>query len=222
VDIIEAIRTRKSIRAFKPDPVPKEVLEELLNTCRWAPSWANTQCWEFAVVGGKVLDELKSQLEEKARMQAHHTPDVPKPNIIEPYYSRMTKVWEDLEESQFPPGTERAEEKRYEYLLKVARFNDAPNGIIICIDRTLGYYLVHDVGMIVQTICLAALSYGLGTCISVRVVFHPEVLREVLKIPDTKLIVMGIDIGYPDLEAPVNNIARSREPLKNLVHWYSI
>ncbi|MDD4876973.1 MAG: nitroreductase family protein [Dehalococcoidales bacterium] len=65
MDIIEAIRTRRSMRSFKPDPVPRKVLEELLDISRWAPSGGNAQPWYFSVLGGKLLDEIKAKLEVK-------------------------------------------------------------------------------------------------------------------------------------------------------------
>lgn len=222
MEVIEAIRNRRSIRVFKSDPVPRKVLEEILDTCRWAPSWANSQCWEFAILGGKVLDELKNRIEEKASMKAPETPDVPKPKFSEPYLSRTTGVRDTIARLRAPLGVEDPEEQRRNFLLKVSRFLDAPNAIIIYIERDLSPYLVHDVGIMVQTICLAARAHGLGTCITARVVFYPDVLREVLKIPESKLIVMGIDIGYPDPGAPINNYARSREPLETFVHWYDV
>ena len=84
VEIIEAIRTRRSIRSFRPDPVPEKVLEELLDACRWAPSGGNAQPWHFAVLGGKVLDEVKARLEEKAKASwdgntfTNISPDLPR------------------------------------------------------------------------------------------------------------------------------------------------
>ena len=72
MEVIEAIRNRRSIRGFKPDPVPRKVLEELLETCRWAPSPRNMQTWELAILGGKVMAEVKARLEEKVRWLARN------------------------------------------------------------------------------------------------------------------------------------------------------
>jgi hypothetical protein len=64
MEVIEAIRNRRSIRGFKPEPVPRKVLEELLDTCRWAPSAQNIQTWEIAVAGGNVMAEVKIRFEQ--------------------------------------------------------------------------------------------------------------------------------------------------------------
>ena len=65
MEVIEAMHSRRSIRSFKPEPVPKDVLQQLVDVCRWAPSGGNAQPWHFAVLGGKVLEEIKSRHEEK-------------------------------------------------------------------------------------------------------------------------------------------------------------
>ncbi len=62
MEVTAAIRSRHSVRAYKPDPVPRKVLEELLEVCIRAPSWANSQPWEFAILGGKVIEEVKKKL----------------------------------------------------------------------------------------------------------------------------------------------------------------
>ena len=61
MDVLEAIKTRRSVRKYKPDPVEDEKLQEVLEAARWAPSWANTQCWEFIVVKDP---EVKKELAE--------------------------------------------------------------------------------------------------------------------------------------------------------------
>ena len=78
MELLEAIKTRKSIRAFKPDPIPREVLTELLDVARWSPSGSNTQPWEFFVLTGEVLDKLNHTMVEKVRsgdMKPHPEPD---------------------------------------------------------------------------------------------------------------------------------------------------
>ena len=87
MDIVEAIQQRKSIRAFRPDPVPQEILKEILELALRAPSWANTQPWEFAIVTGKKLKEIKKAFVEKAEEEPN--PDIPRPREFpEPYDTR--------------------------------------------------------------------------------------------------------------------------------------
>ena len=230
MDIIEAIRTRRSIRSFKPDPLHKGLLEEILETCIWAPSSSNTQTWEFAVLGGKVLDELNDLVVEKVKAEwdtenlvyKNVTVDVPYPTLPEPYLERAMNLRKTIDRHQFPAGTPHLEEKRYNYLLYGGRYYGAPNVIIIYTERDFGPRAVLDIGIIAQTIALAAMDYGLGTCLMSMPISWPEIVREHLGLPETKLIAQAVAIGYPDMEADINNFERLREPLDTFVRWEGI
>lgn len=220
MEVIEAIRSRRSIRRFKPDPVPREVLEKLLENCRWAPSSRNTQPWELLILGGKVMEEVKARLTEKVKAKAKVNLDVSAPDPPEPHITRAAEQTDRVDIYQFPPGTEKLDEKRAEYWINGGRFHNAPNGIFLCIERPLYPWAVFDSGIMAQTICLAALAHGLGACPTRRVVNWPDMLRETLGLPESKLFVLGIAIGYPDHKALVNNFPRHREPLDAFTHWH--
>ena len=120
-------------------------------------------------------------------------------------------------------GIEREDrEARTQWYLKMMRFFDAPNGIIIYVDRELGPWALVDVGIMLQTIMLAALSYGLGTCTEALVAQYPELLRDILDIPESKQIICGIAIGYPDTDDPITEFRSEREPIESLVTWHGI
>ena len=65
MEVVEAIKARKSIRAFLPQPVAKEVLEEILELAVRSPSWANTQPWEVAVIGGEIMEQVIDRMQDK-------------------------------------------------------------------------------------------------------------------------------------------------------------
>lgn len=228
VEILDAIRTRRSIRAFRPDPVPREVLAELLDVCRWAPSGRNAQPWHFAVLGGAVLDEVKAGLDEKVRTSwdgsslTNRNPDIPRtapyPDSLLP---RMESLRQCINSILLPPGTENLDEKRAEYRAKGQRFHDAPNAIVIYCDDP-SPTVMGSVGIVSQTICLAALAFGLGTCIMGGSVMWPELYREILGIPEGMPIATSIAIGYVDSDDPINTFERLREPLDSLVEWHGI
>jgi len=230
MEIIEAIRTRRSIRSFKPDPVPKEVLKEILETCLWAPSSSNTQTWDFAILGGKALDELNDLVVEKVKVEwdteklvyKNVTVDIPYPQLDGPYLKRSMDIRKTIDGHQFPPGTPYLEEKRYNYLLYGGRHYGAPNVIIIYTERAFCPRAILSIGIIAQTIALAALAYGLGTCLMSMPISWPEIVREYLGLPETKLIAQTVAIGYPNMEASVNNFERVRDPLDTFVRWYGI
>lgn len=230
MEVSEAIRNRRSIRSFKSDPVPKKVLEEILDTCRWAPSSSNTQPWEFVVLGGKPLEELNGQLIEKVKKSwdsstlkfSNINPDVPIPELVEPYLQRAMTARAKIDSHQFPTGTKGLDEKRVGYILNGARFYNAPNAIILCLDRSLYPKMLLDIGLMAQTIALAACGRGLSTCIMAMPLYWPEIVREVIGIPESKLLVLALAIGYAANEALVNNFERAREPIKVFTRWYGI
>jgi nitroreductase len=227
VDVIEAIRTRRSIRAFKPDPVPKRILRELLDVGRWAPSGGNVQPWYFEVLSGESLAQVTARLIEKAKTwdgkeYVDTKPDLPRTG---PYSKLLTRRRQQLRTLQnpifYPPGTKDLEAKQLEHREHMLRFFDAPAVIMICADDR-GPTSIVSIGTIAQTICLAALTYGLGTCIMGIPVLWPDVFRTLLNIAKDRVIVTSVAIGYPDLGAPINTFPRPREPLDSLVEWHGL
>ena len=88
MEVAEAIRQRRSVRAFKPDPVPKKLLRKIIEAALWAPSWANTQPWEFAVVTGKTLESIQEAFLERGEQEP--LSEVARPyEFPEPYLSRI-------------------------------------------------------------------------------------------------------------------------------------
>lgn len=224
MDIVEVIQQRKSVRAFKPDPVPKKTLRELIEVALRAPSWANTQPWEFAIVTGKKLEEIRRAFAEKAEEQYH--PDIAPPRgFPEPFDSRRRTIGSKV--LQLKGIGREDKEKRKLWVLQGLRLFEAPCAIYIYVDRSfyqqgdaLNIWTIFDCGLVAENIMLLAIKHGLGTIAQIQAVAYPEVLRQVLGIPDSKVIVLGIAIGYPDWNDPVNQLRSDREPLDNISRWY--
>jgi len=220
MDLIQAIKTRKSIRAFTSKKVPKNVIEDILNIAGRAPSAMNTQPWEFTVVTGDILDKVRSTIVEKLNnmepMQPEHlVVGWSKDSIYRERQVALAKKLFKLMDIQ-----REDKEKRAEWLERGFRFFDAPAAIILMTDRSLtenGPLL--DVGAVMQNICLAAMDFGLGTCIEDQGVLYPEVVREMAEIPESKRIVISIAIGYPDPDYPANQIVTDRESADSLTNW---
>lgn len=218
MDVIEAIKARYSVRAYMPEPVPKEVLAELMEAALRAPSWANTQSWEFAVVGGEVMWELKEVLGAKAAAQEERYPDVPRPEWPSPYRERRRELGNQIYNLL---GIDRNDtEKQLQWFVHMYRFFDAPNAIIVYTDRGLSEWALLNIGLVAQTIALAALNYGLGTTILAAGVSYPDEIRRLLNISDNKQLVLAIAIGYPDLEAKLSKFRSNRVPLDSVVNWH--
>ena len=226
MDIVDTINQRKSIRAFKSNPVPKEILKEIMEKALRAPSWGNTQPWEFAIVTGKKLDEIRQAFVEKAEEGHNPDTDIPRPREFpQPYDTRYRALGRRILELK---GISREDkEKRGMWLLQGLRLFEAPCVIYIYIDRSfyqqgdgLNIWPVFDCGLVAENIMLLATKYGLGTIAQIQAVLYPDVLRKVLGIPDSKLIVLGISVGYPDWDDPVNQLRSEREPLDNVSTWH--
>jgi nitroreductase len=220
MDLIEAIRTRKSIRLFKPDPVPKEILTEILETAVCSPSAVNCQPWEFTVLAGDVIENIKKANVEMIKSGV--MPQMERPPVGKPtdsvYRRRQVELGIELFKLM---GIERDDtEKRMQWAERGFRFFDAPAAIILSADRSLGEAApLIDIGAVMQTICLVALNYGLGTCIENQGVSYPDVLRKFAGIPESKQIIIAIAIGYPDLDFPANKLRSTREPVDNVTTW---
>lgn len=219
MEVKEAIRRRKSIRCYKTEPVPKGVLNDILTIATRSPSGSNVQSWEIAVISGEVLENINRGNVEMLDSGIEPNPDIPM-NVPEGVYRErgrnvMTQLFKLM-------GIAREDkERRAERTRKGYRFYDAPAGIILYADRSLDECRTQfDLGLITQTICLAALEYGLGTCIELEPVMYPQVIRRYIHIPESKRITVAIAIGYPDWNAPENKLETVREPVESISTWF--
>jgi nitroreductase len=218
MDVVEAIRERKSVRAFKPDPVSQDMLRQIVEQALRAPSWANTQPWEFAIVTGKPLEEIQKGFLERGEQEPHS--EVARPyEFPEPYLSRI----QALAPKNWTPTKENMDFRRIQNF----RNYGAPAVIYLLVDRTIFYqskginvWSLYDCGSVVQNIMLLATNYGLGTVAQAQSVIYPDIIRKVVEIPESKLIALGIAIGYPDWDIPVTQSRTQREPLDEVAKWY--
>ena len=222
MDLLEGIKLRKSIRGYRPTPVPKEILAQILEIATHAPSAMNIQPWKFTVLGGDILEEMKKAVQEKFLAGEEPHPDFgPLPTTTNIYRERQVAIAKDL--FQVMNITREDKGKRVEWNLKGLRFFDAPNAIIISMDEEISHFLsIFSLGTITQTIALVATNFGLGTCIQRGAVNYPEVIRRITGIPESQKIAMGIAIGYPDRDFPANKVEAKREPLDNIVTWLGV
>jgi nitroreductase len=216
MELLEAIKSRRSIRAYKPDPVPKRVLAELLEVATRAPSGSNTQPWEFIVLTGEMLGELNRVMMERlhsGKMTPDPDEDMPFTFPTGLYKERSAKFYKKV----------LAVTKMREWYEKSISFFDAPAAIVIVTDKSAPQpWWLFDMGLISQTIAIAAQNYGLGTCMVGHPAAYPKDMRTVLSIPESKRIVVGIAIGYPDWDHPLNSVRTDRDPVEKLVIWHGM
>ena len=222
MDLIECILTRRSIRAYKDTPVAKELIIKILDEARRAPSSANTQPWEFAVFGGRVMEEMKRAYQERFSSGGTPNPDVPYPFMAwpEPYLSRRMAL--SRKQQLFIGIDSKNEAQVQQFWLRGYGFFGAPIGIIIYIGNVLPTWSLLDVGLVLQSIVLLARNYGLGTCIQLQMIVYPDIIRRLMDIPTSKKIVIGLSMGYPDEDQIINKYVTERIPLDEMVTWHGI
>lgn len=222
MDVIEAIKARKSIRAFKPDPIPRTILEDILRTASLSPSAANLQPWEFVVVTGETLKKLTQANIDKSKAGETGSWDLRRgagrSQVPEVYLKRLVAIQTRIQAQMNYIREDK--EKRAEWMQRGFRYFGAPAVIIITMEKSLGDTHFFDIGIVTQTICLAAVEHGLGTCIQGQGVMYPNMIREMFGIPDSKHLVIAIAIGYPDWSHPANQMKSDRESLENLSTWF--
>lgn len=224
MDVVEAINKRQSIRGFKSDPVPSDILRKIAEGALRSPSASNSQPWELAVVTGVKLNEIKEAFVASAAKAS--VMDLPlQMQYPEPWASRRRLVMAGILEKM---GIQREDrQRREEFGLHGMRLWNAPAVIYVMMDREFYQYNnatniwpIFDCGLITQDIMLLATHYGLGTIPAVQPVLYPEILREKLELPASKMMVIGIAIGYPDPDYKANQLRTSREPFEKMVKFY--
>jgi nitroreductase len=219
MDMIEGIETRRSIRAYKATPIPREIMEKILKAAAGSPSYQNTQPWEVTVVSGEKREELSRILYNLAKSDEPENPDLPRPQVWPPELeSRSIEHREDRYKALGIDPSDR--QQRRESRLNTFQFFEAPCVIFLFIDRTLTSWSIFDMGLFAQNILLVAHSFGLGICLQAMLSIYPDAVREFLGIPKSKQLVIGMSIGYPDLEAKANTLISSKIGLGDFTQWY--
>ena len=218
MDVAETIKARKSVRAFKPTPVSRDIIKGIVEQALRAPSWGNTQPWEFAVVTGKKLAKIQEGFLERGDQEPN--PDIARPyDFPEPYMSRVMA----LPFRRQMPSKEDMDRRRIQNF----QHYGAPAVIYLLVGRSFFYqpkginvWSLYDCGSVVQNIMLLATFHGLGTIAQAQAVVYPDIIRKVLGTPQSKLIALGIAIGYPDWDNLINESPTEREPASEVTKWY--
>jgi nitroreductase len=225
MELLEGIRSRKSIRAFRSEAVPDKVIIDVLETAIRAPSGVNAQPWEFLVVRGTVLEEFRKANVEEYRLGRQPAPEVPRnpqggpPPVLEGVFRERYIA---LGKQMFTLlGIPKGDKKRQsEHVENMYGFYGASVVIVIVSDKKLvGGWPILDIGFVTQNITLAAQAHGLGTCVMRAIVDYPDQARRALRIPVSKRIIVGIAVGYPDWDHPINLLRTDREKIENVVRF---
>jgi nitroreductase len=207
MELYEAIYGRRSMRAYQSDPVPRPVMEKILDAAIRAPSNSNVQPWEFIVLAGRAKQDLDAFLDGLLKSatrgeQEDWTPD-PNYDLLPEFRQRSSKLLAGLVAEVKAAGGDLGKLSRGSF-----NFFGAP-----C---NLG--AIMSVAAAIQNLLLAAHAEGLGACWEAMPLIYGSRLREYLGLPERKRLLACIALGYP-ADSPLNRFKSSREPLATFVDW---
>jgi nitroreductase len=208
----DVVLGRRSIRGFKPDPVPRALMEEILTLAMRAPSSMNTQPWNFTVLTGEPLDRIRAGNTERNIAGVPHSREFRTGTAFEGVHrERQIGVAKQLFSAM---GIARDDaERRMDWVLRGFRQFDAPVCVIITYDRVLSGSddTPFDCGAVTTALVNAAWSRGLGAVINSQGIMQSPVVREHAGIAEDQIIMKAIAIGWPDESFPANAVVSERK-----------
>jgi nitroreductase len=213
MDYEEIAQDRRSIRGYKTDPIPREILEEIIHIAKHAPSSMNTQPWHFHVLTGEPLERIRKGNTEKMMAGSSVDREIKLNHGYEgPHRERQIEIAVQLFEAM---GIARDDkERRMDWVMRGFRQFDAPVSIVITVDKALADDTIahFDCGAATYGLVLAAWSKGIGSVINGQGIMQSSVVRENASIPEDQVIMTCVAMGYPDETFVANDVKSRRSP----------
>jgi nitroreductase len=214
------LQARYSCRAFKPDPVPDDVITQIIATARHVPSWCNAQPWQVTITKGAATDRFRTALTEAASQGTPPDPDLDWPKGYSGVYAERRRTCGfQLYDAVGIDKSDRA--GRAAQMLRNYALFDAPHVAIISAPAELGPYGAMDSGGFVTAFTLAATALGVATIAQAAIAAYAPLVRDHLDIPDDRLILCAISFGYADQDAPINQFRTERADPADIIDWKS-
>lgn len=223
MNVTEAVRSRRSVRAFLDTPVPGNVLREVVELAARAPSGGNLQPWKLYVVGGEVLARIRALVAERQRRaDPDERPEyaIYPPNLWEPHRTTRFEVGEQLYGALGIPREDKL--GRLQQFARNFEFFGAPAALFCYIDRRMGPPQWSDLGMVLQTLMLLLRERGLDSCAQECWSIYPKTVGSVLQPPEELMLFCGMAIGYADETAPVNGFRSKRLALDAFAQFLGV
>lgn len=215
METTDAIKKRKSTRAFLPEIVPTETVKKLLNLAKQAPSWVNSQPEHVYALSGSTLDQLKKEYQQASANGKKSNPDIPmmaRDKWSKQCQANMQKWNEGLPKTLGPKWGEEMG-KHSDVLYNV------PNLLILTLPKGYSAWSLYDLGSFGNSFVLAATDAGLATMTAYQFIKYPDILRQVLNIPDDEDVIIGIGFGHADSADQINQIQSERMDLGDFVSF---
>ena len=211
----EVITGRRSIRGYKPDPVPRELIEEIIGLAMRAPSSMNTQPWNFYILTGEPLNQIRQGNMER---NLAGVPQSREFRFGEAFTGQHRERQVGIAKQLFAAmGIERDDKDgRLEWIMRGFRQFDAPVCVIVTYDKVLADSddTAFDCGAVTNALVNAAWSRGLGAVINSQGIMQSPVVREYAGIADDQVIMKSIALGWPDETFPANAVVSERKSLE--------
>jgi len=221
MNVSEALRQRKSVRAYNNKSVDNSIIKEILESAGHAPSGVNVQPWQVHVLTGESKKNLQEQLEKEFRNGVKMNMDYqyyPK-EWIEPYRSRRKECGLKMY-SALNIKREDKQKQQDQWAANYRSF-DAPVMLLFTMDKVFetGSYL--DFGIFYQSLMLAATEQGIATCPQASLSEYPDIIKPFLSVDSDTQLLCGMAMGYEDSEAAINSYRTSRAPIDEWVNFLS-
>ena len=214
---LNIVSSRRSMRDFKPDPVPRDIIESVFGGAQRAPSNCNTQPWFVHVVTGETLEQLRVELPAKFAV-GEIALDFPYDGHYEGVYKdRQYASAKALYDSLGIAREQKAE--RNAWFMRNFSFFDAPAVALFTLPTGFGLREACDLGMFAQTVMLGLTAHGLGSCPQTALAFLANVIRPTLGLGDHEQLMFGMSFGYPT-DAAVNEVQTERAALEDVVTFH--
>jgi len=211
----DVVLGRRSIRGYKPDPVPKALIEEILSIAMRAPSSMNTQPWNFYVISGEPLDRIRQGNTERNLAGIPHSREFRIGQAFEgEHRDRQVGVAKQLFSAMEIARDDK--EARQDWVLRGFRQFDAPVCVIVTYDRVLAESddTAFDCGAVTTALVNAAWSRGLGAVINSQGIMQSPVVREHAHIAEDQVILKAVALGWPDETFPANAVVSERKSVE--------
>ena len=216
MDFTKVVNKRHSVRQFTDQAVETDLIKEIVTVAQRTPSWVNLQPWQVYCAQGTVLQQIKEAYREADQTGQASQPDLPVMSREEwaPRTQANMKQWRhdivhhfsNFDEAHTAMST--ASDSLY----------NSPVILFITVPQASPDWSIFDAGAFAQTLILAATNRGLGSIPTYNSVRFPNILRQILGIPDTERVLVGISLGYP-ADQPLNHYHSQRVPLSNVLHF---
>jgi nitroreductase len=222
MNVIDAITTRISTRAFLSTPVTEAQLRDILNLARWAPSGGNMQPWRVYGLSGDSMVRFRKQVMEEAadNPMGDETifPMYPL-KVKEPYRNRRYQCGEDMYATIQIPREDKG--ARFVQVARNFEFFGAPAAFFFAIDKSMAPGQWAHLGMFMQTVALVAHEQGLASCMQEFWMMRHKLVRSFFNIGDELQVYCGMAIGYADKSHPINSLRTSRAPVDEFASFSS-